>query len=488
MPIILTEEDATALANPPAGTSALLVDDSTHEYAQKAPDGTVSPLAGAAGTPGADGADGADAPPLTYLDKGATGSTETVDFTAGDIQRLVANAATVTLSYTGIPATGTPALVQLWLEQDGSGGRVWAFPAATDWGDFGEPDWASRGAGHVDLVSLEVVDGGAQVLAGLQGRPGDTGAAGANGVDGTVGGAIAIDYTFSTTTTDSDPGAGALRLSNATQASAVTIRADLLDSHGTDWTAVLNTLADASNTVKGHIRLFVKADPTKWLVYTVAAVATPSGYRNITVANVGASGANPLSNGDPITLAFTRAGDQGSTVGSGTLTTVEEVDGSPTDSAVTKLVFPNGTLGIASHVATYTPARTSLPSATASVATRQTLTGNNAYVDLATAGPAVTVTVNTACLVILTADTDTATGGYGAMGVVLSGANTLAAANAKALFVGTDAADIDIRASVMIPLTGLTPGSTTFTAKYSQLGGPGATAWSIRDITVICLD
>jgi hypothetical protein len=42
--------------------------------------------------------------------------------------------------------------------------------------------------------------------------------------------------------------------------------------------------------------------------------------------------------------------------GSGTLTTIEEVDGSPTDSAVTKLVFPNGTLGIASHVATYTPA------------------------------------------------------------------------------------------------------------------------------------
>jgi hypothetical protein len=41
--------------------------------------------------------------------------------------------------------------------------------------------------------------------------------------------------------------------------------------------------------------------------------------------------------------------------GSGTLTTVEEVDGSPTDSAVTKLVFPNGTLGITAHVATYTP-------------------------------------------------------------------------------------------------------------------------------------
>lgn len=36
--------------------------------------------------------------------------------------------------------------------------------------------------------------------------------------------------------------------------------------------------------------------------------------------------------------------------------TVEEVDGSPTDSAITKIVFPNGTLGISSHIATYTPA------------------------------------------------------------------------------------------------------------------------------------
>ena len=42
--------------------------------------------------------------------------------------------------------------------------------------------------------------------------------------------------------------------------------------------------------------------------------------------------------------------------GGGNALTVEEVDGSPTDSAVTKIVFPNGTLSIASHIATYTPA------------------------------------------------------------------------------------------------------------------------------------
>jgi hypothetical protein len=42
-------------------------------------------------------------------------------------------------------------------------------------------------------------------------------------------------------------------------------------------------------------------------------------------------------------------------VTAGSALTVEEVDGAPTDAAVTKIVFPNGTLAIAGHVATYTP-------------------------------------------------------------------------------------------------------------------------------------
>lgn len=49
------------------------------------------------------------------------------------------------------------------------------------------------------------------------------------------------------------------------------------------------------------------------------------------------------------------------TPGGGGSLTVEEADGSPTDSAITKIVFPNSTLGIAGHVATYTPAAASVP-------------------------------------------------------------------------------------------------------------------------------
>lgn len=118
-------------------------------------------------------------------------------------------------------------------------------------------------------------------------------------------GAIAIAYTFSTTTTDADPGNGILRLNQATQNTATVIRADLLDSGGATVTPVLDTFDDTSGTVKGYIRLVKASDSTKWLVFSVSALASPSGYKNITVANIGSSAASPFANSDAIILYFT---------------------------------------------------------------------------------------------------------------------------------------------------------------------------------------
>ncbi|MCK9994514.1 MAG: hypothetical protein Dbin4_03034, partial [Alphaproteobacteria bacterium] len=117
-------------------------------------------------------------------------------------------------------------------------------------------------------------------------------------------GAYAIAYTFSTTTTDADPGNGVLRLSNATQNTATVIRADLLDSAGATQTPVLDTFSSPEGAIKGYIRLVKASDSTKWLFFSVSAVATPAGYRNITVANVGSSAASPFVNGDAIMLYF----------------------------------------------------------------------------------------------------------------------------------------------------------------------------------------
>ncbi len=132
-----------------------------------------------------------------------------------------------------------------------------------------------------------------------------------------AGGAITIAYTFSTTTTDSDPGNGTLRLNQATQNTSTVIRADLLDSGSTDWTTVLDTFDDSTSVVKGQLRLFKASDTTKWLEFNVSSIASPSGYKNITVVLTGSSAASPFANADAIILTFTRTGDAGSTGATG---------------------------------------------------------------------------------------------------------------------------------------------------------------------------
>lgn len=133
-----------------------------------------------------------------------------------------------------------------------------------------------------------------------------------------AGGLISIPFTFSTTTTDSDPGAGVLRLNNATQNASTVIRADLLASSGGDWTATLDSLDDSTSTVKGFILLFKTSDATKYLLFSVSAVASPSGYRNVTVACVASSASSPFANSDAITMQFSRNGDKGDTGANGT--------------------------------------------------------------------------------------------------------------------------------------------------------------------------
>ncbi len=127
-----------------------------------------------------------------------------------------------------------------------------------------------------------------------------------------AGTALAIPYTFSTTTTDSDPGPGVLRLDNATQASATTLRLDLLGVDGVTYTSVIDTMDDSSSSIRGQIRLVKLTDSTKWLTFNITTtIASPSGYKNVTVVNSASSGSNPFANNDSIILLFTRTGDIG---------------------------------------------------------------------------------------------------------------------------------------------------------------------------------
>lgn len=132
-----------------------------------------------------------------------------------------------------------------------------------------------------------------------------------------AGGGVTIPYTFSTTTTDADPGAGKLRLSNATQNASTVIRADLLDSAGSDWTDLLDTLDASDSAVKGVIRLLSLDDPSHWLIFDLSSRAAPSGYRNFTVICTASSAASPFANNEAIALFFSRTGDKGDTGATG---------------------------------------------------------------------------------------------------------------------------------------------------------------------------
>lgn len=116
----------------------------------------------------------------------------------------------------------------------------------------------------------------------------------------------------------------------------------------------------------------------------------------------------------------------------------------------------------------------------ATVAASQNTTSTT-YVNLATTGPAVTVTIGASARVqiilsaVATAFNDITVGGLlgGAMGFDASGANTATAADSQALFFGIELAankGSDFGASRLVLLEGLNPGSTTFTAKYRNRG------------------
>lgn len=169
---------------------------------------------------------------------------------------------------------------------------------------------------------------------------------------GSPGGPVTIPYTFSTTTTDSDPGNGKLRLDSATQNAATVIRADLLDNLGSTWTGVLDLFDASTSTVKGQLRIQHAYDETKWLEFSLTARAAPSGYRNFTVTCTGYTSSSPFANNDPVLLEFIRTGDKGdvATIAAGTTTTLAEgasataVNSGSSSAAVLDFGIPRGAI------------------------------------------------------------------------------------------------------------------------------------------------
>ena len=150
--------------------------------------------------------------------------------------------------------------------------------------------------------------------------------------DGDVAG---LDYTFSTTTTDSDPGTGVLRLNHGTIGSATAIYIDDSDANSADVSAYLLTWDDSTNSAdRGQIYITKKSAPANFAIFKVSGASTDaSGYVKLAVTHVSSNGS--FSNTDPIAVEFNRTGNAGA---DGTMSG----PGSSTDNAVTRF---NGTSG-----------------------------------------------------------------------------------------------------------------------------------------------
>lgn len=154
------------------------------------------------------------------------------------------------------------------------------------------------------------------------------------GDTGVSGPTIAVRYDYSSTTTDSDPGSGILRLNSGTLSAATQVYFDNNELNGTDVSTWLDTFDDTGTSGNRGTLLFV--DPvtsTIFHLYSVSETVTDgTGYRKVTVAHLAGNGS--FTNGSEVSVFFMPRGQSGAGDVTG--------PGSSTDNAIAAWNGTNG--------------------------------------------------------------------------------------------------------------------------------------------------
>jgi hypothetical protein len=229
------------------------------------------------------------------------GSKRLKSHSGGAIDLYYADSKKLETANTGVKITGG------LLDKDGdigSSGQVLSSTGTElNWVDAAVASQGLQGVQGLQGLSNQGVQGGlsAQGLQGLQGVKGDT---------GNFGGAT-FYYTFEANTTDANPGSGDIRLDNSTQNAATGIYICDTDENGNDISSYLQTIDDSTSTIKGHVKISNKTDPSQFLLFTISSLTDNSGYFDITVSPVDSSATNPFSADEDIIITFARTGDKG---------------------------------------------------------------------------------------------------------------------------------------------------------------------------------
>ena len=158
---------------------------------------------------------------------------------------------------------------------------------------------------------------GSSGTSGTNGTNGSSGTSGSSGSSGTSGEKGGVEYNFDNNTSDADPGNGEIKYNNASIASVTFIYIDNLDQRGADQTAWYATWDDSTNsTDRGQIIITSRDTGTVVNSFKITgAVTAATGYYKIPVAYI--TGAIP-SNGNKLSVQFSRSGNAGTSGTSGT--------------------------------------------------------------------------------------------------------------------------------------------------------------------------
>lgn len=136
-----------------------------------------------------------------------------------------------------------------------------------------------------------------------------------SGLAGAIGGGIALRHTWAGSVgSEADPTTGhakAVTASDLTTATALVV--SQTDRFGVDVTAILDSLNDSTNAIKGQVRLFEEGNLAHYAIYDVTGVtdhAGSPGYAEIAVTYIGGGPSGSL-NFAPCAITFSPAGDAG---------------------------------------------------------------------------------------------------------------------------------------------------------------------------------
>jgi len=154
-------------------------------------------------------------------------------------------------------------------------------------------------------------------------------------------GGDSAQFTYSTTTTDADPGSGFIRFNNTTISSATIAYIDDAEANGTDVVAWVQSFDDVTGnaTNRGRIRVSKANTLDTWHVFKVnAAITDASGYTKIPLSYI--DGAGSLANNDKVFVSFVSSGEDGAIPGYFYKFATSTTDGDP---GAGILRFDNGT-------------------------------------------------------------------------------------------------------------------------------------------------